>query len=267
VAQSQFFNLGRVDNHGFEATIDARVLTSRQFTWDLNLSGSTTASKVVTLGQGVQSIDIGFYQRHVAGYPLGGFWGLPLLGYKDANGDGVIAASEITLGATKVFQGNPLPTKQVSLNNSFTVFDGRVRLGSQFDYRGGYTVDNSIENFRCSSVLNCRGLVDPKAPLLEQAKAQAVITAGGNNFAFFESGSFIKLRELSLTFYAPNSLARALRAGSASVTFAGRNLWTITNYTGVDPEVNAFGQSNFASSDFESQPQVRYWTVRVNLGY
>ncbi|MEP6574227.1 MAG: SusC/RagA family TonB-linked outer membrane protein, partial [Gemmatimonadota bacterium] len=262
VAQSQFFNLGRIKNHGFEVTVDARVLTSKQFTWDMNLSGATSSNKVVTLGQGVQELEFGFYQRHVAGYPLGGFWGIPLLGFKDANSDGIIDASEITLGTQKVFMGNPIPTKEASLNNSFTLFKGRVRLGSQFDYRGGYTVDNSIENFRCSAVLNCRGLVDPTAPLLEQAKAQAVIAAGGNNFGFFEPGWFIKFRELSLTFYAPSSLARAIRAGSASITFAGRNLATITDYTGVDPEVNAFGQSNFSSSDFESQPQVRYWTVR-----
>jgi len=35
----------------------------------------------------------------------------------------------------------------------------------------------------------------------------------------------------------------------------------------VDPEVNAFAQNNFASSDFESQAQVRYWTARLNVGF
>ena len=56
-------------------------------------------------------------------------------------------------------------------------------------------------------------------------------------------------------------------ASTASLTLAGRNLWTITDYSGVDPEVNAFGQDNFGASDFESQPQVRYWTARVNLSF
>jgi hypothetical protein len=31
--------------------------------------------------------------------------------------------------------------------------------------------------------------------------------------------------------------------------------------------VNAFGQENFSSSDFESQPQVQYWTARLNIGF
>ena len=96
----------------------------------------------------MQSIDFGFYQRHVAGYPLGGFWGLPLLGYGDANGDGLISASEITLGTEKVFQGNPIPTEQASLNNSFTLIHGRVRLGSPCDDRSCDTVDNSSETLR-----------------------------------------------------------------------------------------------------------------------
>ena len=72
---------------------------------------------------------------------------------------------------------------------------------------------------------------------------------------------------MSLTFLAPESWARAFRAGELSLTLAGRNLGTITDYSGVDPEVNAFGQDNFSSSDFESQPQVTYWTARLNIGF
>ena len=141
-------------------------------------------------------------------------------------------------------------------------------MGTQFDYRGGHQIDNSLEQFRCFSIVNCRGLYDRTAPLEEQARAQATfLPGGGNSVAFLEPGWFIKLRELSLTFEAPERWARAFRASRLSLTLAGRNLWTITDYTGVDPEVNAFAQNNFASSDFESQAQVRYWTARLNVGF
>ena len=141
-------------------------------------------------------------------------------------------------------------------------------IGTQFDYRGGHLVDNSLEQFRCFSVQNCRGLYDKTAPLEEQALAQATFLPGaGNSVAFLEPGWFIKLRELSLTYELPNSWARRVRASRLSLTVAGRNLWTITDYTGVDPEVNAFAQDNFAASDFESQAQVRYWTARLNVGF
>ena len=67
--------------------------------------------------------------------------------------------------------------------------------------------------------------------------------------------------------FAPDDWARRFRASRLSLTLAARNLWTITDYTGVDPEVNAFAQDNFATSDFESQPQVQYWTARLNIGF
>ena len=147
-------------------------------------------------------------------------------------------------------------------------FGGKVILGTQFDYRGGHLVVNSLEQFRCFSVQNCRGLYDASAPLEQQALVQATfLPGGGNSVAFLEPGWFIKLRELSLTFEAPDRWARAFRASRLSLTLAGRNLWTITDYSGVDPEVNAFAQDNFASGDFESQAQVRYFTARLNVGF
>ena len=86
-------------------------------------------------------------------------------------------------------------------------------------------------------------------------------------WGYYEPAWFIKLRELSLTLFAPDKWARSFRASRLSLTLAGRNLWTITDYSGVDPEINAFAQSNFSTSDFESQPQVQYWTARINVGF
>jgi TonB-linked SusC/RagA family outer membrane protein len=263
---SQFFNLGKLRNYGFELAIDTRIIDKPSLTWDLQVSGSTTSNKVLDLGKGVEPILVGFYQRHVKGYPAGGLWS-PTVHYKDANKDGIIDIGEVSLGADK-FQGSAIPTKEASLNTTLGLFKGRVRIGSQFDYRGGFKVDNSIEQFRCFSVGNCRGLYDKKAPLREQAFAQALSLPGaGNALGFFEDGWFIKLRELSLTFAAPNQWARMVGANTLSLTLAGRNLWTITDYSGVDPEVNSFGQSNFFTSDFEAQPPTRLWVARVNASF
>jgi TonB-linked SusC/RagA family outer membrane protein len=266
-SRSQFVNLSRIRNRGFEAVITARVIDKPSIAWDLSLSGSTTKNKVLDLGEGVSPIFVGFYQRHQAGYPAGGFWA-PTVSFNDANNDGIIDLTEVSISDTAVFRGSALPTKEASLNSQLAIFKGRVVLGTQFDYRGGHLVDNSLEQFRCFSVQNCRGLYDKTAPLEEQALAQSTFLPGaGNSVAFLEPGWFIKLRELSLTFEMPDRWARTFRAERLSLTLAGRNLWTITDYTGVDPEVNAFAQDNFASSDFESQAQVRYWTARLNVGF
>lgn len=265
--EDRFVNLGEVRNKGLEIGLSTRLIDRPGFIWDLDLSGSFTSNKLIESGPGIGTILVGFYQRHEEGYPLGGFWSRPLLDFGDANTDGIIDSSEVVLGDTAVFMGNALPTREFSLNTGITILNGRIRLGGQLDYRGGHVVDNSIENFRCTPVLNCRGLVDRTAPLEEQAKAIAAYTYGNSEFAFFEPGWFIKLREVSLTFNAPDSWARMFRAERLSITLSGRNLATITDYSGVDPEVNAFGQDNFATSDFESQPQVRYWLARVNVGF
>ena len=266
-ADSQFVNLSRIRNRGVEVAITTRIIDSKRTAWDLTLSGSTTHNKILELGEGVSPIFVGFYQQHRAGYPAGGFWA-PTISFNDANHDGVIDQSEVTLSDSAVFRGSAIPTREASLNSQLALFGGRVVVGTQFDYRGGHLVDNSLEQFRCFSIGNCRALYDRTAPLSEQARAQSTFLPGaGNSVAFLEPGWFIKLRELSLTLEAPESWARAFRSSRMSLTLAGRNLWTITDYSGVDPEVNAFAQNNFASSDFESQAQVRYWTARLNFGF
>jgi TonB-linked SusC/RagA family outer membrane protein len=266
-SEFQFFNLGEVKNHGFEVAINTRVIDSRSVAWDIALAGSVYDNELVTLGEGVEPIIFGFgLQRHEEGYPLGGYWSRPITGFGDANGNGIIESDEVTVGPDAVFRGRSLPNKEASLNSALTLFDGRVRVGTQFDYRGGNYLDNAIESFRCTPVLNCRGAVDKTAPLEEQANAQAVLHEA-TEWGYFEPAWFIKLRELSLTFFAPDDWARRFRASRLSLTVAARNLWTITDYTGVDPEVNAFAQDNFATSDFESQPQVQYWTARLNIGF
>jgi hypothetical protein len=274
---TQFVNLSRIRNRGFELAINTRIIDKPTIAWDLSLSGSTTKNKILELGEGVSPIFVGFYQRHQAGYPAGGYWA-PTVTWNDANGDGIIDLdpnrdgefddAEVALSDTAVFRGSALPTREASLNSQLAIFSGKVVLGTQFDYRGGHLVDNSLEQFRCFSIGNCRGLYDKSASLEEQALTQATfLPGGGNSVAFLEPGWFIKLREVSLTFEAPDRWARMFRASRLSLTLAGRNLWTITDYTGVDPEVNAFAQDNFASSDFESQAQVRYWTARLNVGF
>ncbi len=266
-SQSQFVNLSRIRNRGIELAISTRLINSRSVAWDLTVSGSTAHNKILDLGAGVSPIFVGFYQRHVGGYPAGGFWA-PTFTYDDANSDGIIDLTEVALSDSSIFLGTAIPTREASLNSQLAIFGGQVVLGTQFDYRGGHKVDNSLEQFRCFSVQNCRGNYDRSAPLAEQARAQALfLPGGGNSVAFLEPGWFVKLRELSLTFFAPDGLARAFRANRLSLTLSGRNLLTIDDYSGVDPEVNAFAQDNFASSDFESQAQVRYWTARLNVGF
>jgi TonB-linked SusC/RagA family outer membrane protein len=272
---TQFFNLGRVTNEGIELRVDTRIIDHRDFAWDLALTGSLTRNRLRELGAGVEPITLGFIQRHVEGYPLGGIWDRPLLSFADANGNNIIEPGEYQIGPEAVFRGSALPTREFGLRTSVSLFENLFNVGALFDYRGGHWIENGTDSFRCAVLIYCRQLVDPSASLEDQAKAAAYgygDDLGITEWGFFEPAWFIKLRELSLVFNAPDRIARMLGASRASLTLSGRNLLTIDDYSGIDPEVNGFGQgreggSNFAATDFFSQPQVRHWVARVNLGF
>ena len=51
------------------------------------------------------------------------------------------------------------------------------------------------------------------------------------------------------------------------IRLAARNLHTWTNYSGLDPEVNAGAQANFSTADFLTAPNVRYFTARLALSF
>ena len=272
---TQFFNLGKVSNQGIELRLDSRILDHPDFAWDLTVSGSFYRNRLKELGEGVAPITLGFIQRHVENYPLGGIWDRPILGFNDANGNDIIEPGEYTIGDTAVFRGSALPTREISVRTGLSFFRNLFNVAALFDYRGGHWIENGTDSFRCAVLIYCRNLVDPAAPLEDQANAAAYNYGddlGFTEWGFFEPAWFIKLRELSLTFNAPDRIARSLGASRASLTLSGRNLWTIDDYSGIDPEVNGFGQgreggSNFAATDFFSQPQVRHWVARFNFGF
>jgi TonB-linked SusC/RagA family outer membrane protein len=265
-ASATFFdNLASVQNQGFEAQIDAQVLRARNATFDLTLSGNLFKNRIRELGDTVPIL-IGFTQQHRTGFQTGSFWDRtvqPTGASFDANGDGIITSDEVTVSDTLEFQGNFLPTRELNAFTALGLFDGKIRITSQWNYRGGNSLDNSTEQFRCGAFANCRGLYDPTAPIEDQAKANQAFLLNG----YVERADFLRLREVAVTFTAPDKLARALGGSRLSLTVAGRNLALWTKYNGVDPEANNFGQANFATSDFLTQPPVRYWTARVNLGF
>jgi TonB-linked SusC/RagA family outer membrane protein len=266
---ARFENLGSVRNSGVEVGINAAILQSRNLSWDIALSGSYNRDNLRTLGRGVSPIILGD-QRFVPNYPLGGYWAPPILSFNDANGDGIIAGSEVVVGDTAIFVGRSQPNKLLTLSTGLSLLDDHIRVTGLLDYRGGHRLQNLTDDFRCASPagFNCRALFDRTTPLEDQATVAARTFSGtATTFGFLEDAEFLKLRELSLTFFPPDSWARLFRAERMSLTLTGRNLATWTGYSGVDPEVNQEGQANFATLDFLTQPPVRYYTARVNLTF
>jgi TonB-linked SusC/RagA family outer membrane protein len=262
---SIFRNLGSVGNKGVEISAAATVVRTRNVVFDLSLGAWGTQSRVKTLGDSIAPIIFGLggaTQRMQPGYAPGAYFQRPYT-YSDANGDGIISTSEVTLGSAATFQGQPFPDHGGSVTGVLTL-NQRFHLYALLDGRFGNKLFNSTEQFRCG-LSNCRGRNDPTASLGQQAAAVANIL--GTQSGYMESADFVKFRELSLTYDAPAKVASRIGAASLSFTIAGRNLHTWTKYSGLDPELNEAGQNNFTTADFLTQPPVRYWLGRVNMAF
>jgi TonB-linked SusC/RagA family outer membrane protein len=262
---TQFKNLGSVGNKGVEIAANARVVNTESFQVNLNASAFGVRSRVLktdSLGNPIIFGLGGFSQRITPGYAPGSYFMQPYT-YSDANGDGLIATSEVQLGAQPVFLGQPFPDHGGTLSAEL-VFGGRLHVYGLLDGRWGNKLFNSTEQFRCG-LNNCQGRNDPKASLADQAAAVANIL--GTQAGYIQDGGFVKLREISLTYDVPTAWASKINATALSVTISGRNLHTWTSYRGLDPELNEAGQNNFTTADFLTQPPVRYWVARANITF
>jgi TonB-dependent starch-binding outer membrane protein SusC len=276
LATGRFENIGRVSNRGLEVLGRVTPVSMQNFSWDLTGTISTNRNRLEELGEGIEPIIFGLggaSQRHQPGYPLGGYWGRRLVSFNDANNDGIIQPNEIVLTSNQpdslMFLGNPLPTREFSASSTMNLLNF-VRVFASIDGKSGYMLNNATRFFRCSSAfVNCREAFDATAPLFDQARAVAASSGPGLSASevYFEDASFVKLREVAVTLTAPGDWAQRFRAQGMSITFSGRNLHTWTDYTGFDPELNFAGGDNFGTADFLTQPQLRYFTARVNLNF
>ena len=83
---------------------------------------------------------------------------------------------------------------------------------------------------------------------------------------FVEDGSFLRLSSLSLSWNVP--IKRNNYVNGVLLTFTGRNLFTITNYTGYDPDVNSFtNDSKRIGIDYGSSPVNRSYSLSVNISF
>ena len=269
-------------NQGFEFLGNAQVMNRRAFAWDVTLNASTNKNKLLDLGGTPPQINT--TTRVVEGYPMFGWWARPILGYEDKNQDGFITSTgcgpydeddtaecELFVGDSAVFRNYTQPRHLVTLTNGFDLFNRRVRLQALLDYRGGYKAYNNTERIRCASRQNCNGMMNPNASLEEQAMVVAHLNHPSRTLdGFFQDGSFLKLREVTVRYSLAPRLANLLRARSADVLLTARNLATWTGYRGVDPENDYLVTSTTtrdAPSDFQTAGPATYYILRMNIGF
>ena len=82
-----------------------------------------------------------------------------------------------------------------------------------------------------------------------------------------EDGSFLRLKNISIGYDFSPSWLSAIKIKSARVYVSGQNLLTLTNYSGVDPEVGYRSDNVRIGLDYDSYPNTKAYTIGINLGF
>lgn len=275
-------NNGSIENKGFEFNINAVPLNNNVLRWTSDFNMSFNKNKVISL----EYTDVHYFGRIYsnnqdvaivkAGLPLGSFYGYVsegvdpetgMIKYKDLNNNGIFDTGDRTV------IGNAQPDFIFGFTNSFTY----KKFDLNIFFQGSY--GNDIFN---ATRIDLEGMFDSKnqsASVLNRWKQPGDITdmpkAVGNgnvdnvrnSTRFIEDGSYIRLKSITLNYrILDNKKWNAIN--SMSVYITGYNLLTFTNYSGFDPEVNAFGNSAVEMGiDYGTYPQSRTIIVGLNVEF
>ncbi|TVR64959.1 MAG: SusC/RagA family TonB-linked outer membrane protein [Gemmatimonadales bacterium] len=281
---SRFFNVGEVRNFGFELALRAEPVVRDNFRMETTLSLSRNDSEVVDLGE-VDEIGLGFGITHKVGYPMASWFNQRIVSAEfDQNGrhirssmlcdDGAggttpcfNAAGQVA--APAVHLGRSAPLYEGALASTFTLFD-RVRLYGLVDFKTGFKKWDHVTRVRCSLFNICEESVDP-LQFIADRPAEIAAFQNGDIFGahYTNNSSFLRFREVSASFMVPTDYAQRIGASRATVTLSARNLGTITNWTGMDPEARFLGGGRGGFGGFEQNhlPQLTSFVTSINLTF
>lgn len=272
-------NAGKMESKGLEISVTGVPVKTKDFTWSTaptiafndnvitNLSSPELGinyDALLTGGIGGNGLNSTNTQKMVEGKSVGSFYGYKWTGqytsngslvYEDIDGNGSITAADQT------FIGNAQPKFTFGWNNTLNYknWDFSIFL------RGVYGND----------VLNCtRWMYAPKSGdngvsnvYLEQAEAiqngEGVVRQTKFSDYYLEDGAYIKCENISLGYNVPLKSNKYVQSLRLYVT--GQNLFTITGYTGMDPEVNITSVFDPGIDYVSFYPSVRTFLFGVNL--
>ncbi len=306
VATAPFVNVGAMQNTGydFSVTYTKSINKDLKFNTTLNLSQYINKINKVAGDQteffptdNIQGRIPGFTQTNKVGFPFASFRGYTVDGiikneaeraaglagsqigglkFKDLNGDGVINETVIDGVSDIGIIGNPHPklTGGLNLGVSYKNFDVNGFLLGVF----GNDIYNVTKNYSVFTEFNSNVLKD----ILEREandpnwpKMNALDGASKQSSTFYvEKGSYVRLANFQLGYKLPNSILKQVGLGSARVYLQGQNLFTITNYSGVDPAVSSSNIGNSGGindlrlgNDNGHYPANKMVTLGVNLEF
>jgi TonB-linked SusC/RagA family outer membrane protein len=241
-----YANAGEMNNKGIELSISAIPVINKDFRWSSNFNVASNKNEVVSLSNNIYKLNYiytgypdGTGQSNVntqiiqAGYPVGEFYTLHYLG-KNANGVSVFEDKNgnptITPKSTdQRYLGNAQPKYIFGWNNTFNYknFDLNVF------FRG--VTGNKILNATLATLNSPGDASNHNIPTLTLSESYNDYNASLYSDRYLENGSYLRLDNASIG-YKFKKLSVGIH--SLRIYFTGTNLFTITKYTGIDPEIN-----------------------------
>ncbi len=285
-------NAGSMKNTGVELMLVSRNIDRSNLLWRTTLNVSAVQNEVISLG-GLDRILTGSIQEIgnttiiEPGSPLNSYYGYRIIGifqdqaeidgyvqptaqpgypkFENVNGDGIISTAD------EVILGDPFPDFTFGMRNSVTYRDFVLDFFFQGQSGAELLNNNAIEsmypaNFRRNRIeAQIKDRWTPSNPGAKWPSGANPSSYDGGKVTnlVVEDASYIRLKSLQLTYNIP---VKILGIQSARVYILGQNLFTITDYSGFDPEANSFGQSN-VRVDYSSYPLARTWMLGLNVQF
>ncbi len=230
----------------------------------------------------------GSFVRHQVGYPIGSYFEKRVVAATlapngtvipssvmcddGAGGSKLCAGADLRYGtaddAPAVFIGTSLPRGEGSFGNTLSLWN-KLRLYALLDFKRDYYKVDGNTRVRCTFFGNrCR---ENFYPAEYDPKRIAAIQSSRNLVDFFiNNAGYTKLREVSVGYTLPETMAGRVGFNRAVVTLAGRNLRTWTKYPGLEPEAFFLGGSrggNFGQWEQTTMPQLSQWILSLNLDW
>jgi len=264
-ASAPYTNLGSMKSSGFDLSLNYGDTTSNGVTYSIAANATRAKNEVTELiseSYSGYSDRIGTMTRSSVGEPISYFYGRNVLGifqteaevashatqdgagvgrfkYEDINNDGIINDSD----RTKIGDPHPDLIFGVNVNVAYKNWDMSMFWNGQlgfdiFDYTAlYYETPYFFNGNRSTRVLDSWSPSNTGAALPALSETTLNSEFSTSNSFFVRDGSYARLRSLQIGYTLPDNIASKLGASSARVYYNGTNLLTLTDFTGLDPEV------------------------------
>lgn len=273
-------NAGNIENKGIELNVSSVNVDNAGLQWNTDFNISFNRNKVTAL----KMTPVYYYGRIYSnnqdvaivreGLPLGTFFGYVSEGVDPDTGDMIFSdlnGNDILDPDDRTVIGNAQPKFTYGLTNSLSY----KRFDLNIFFQGSYgndvfnatrvDLEGMFDNKNQSTVVLDRWTPDNRNTDIPRA---GNINNVRNSTRFVEDGSYLRLKAVTLAYNLNPDLLSKFGVNKLSVYTTGQNLLTFTNYSGFDPEVNAFGRSAVELGvDYGTYPQSRTVTFGVNLEF